>query len=141
MTLLLLAIWCLSKRWARAGAYLMPIMLIYCFGGQAFWAYYEEIQFNPHDWQYTDFKTYVMQEVQSYMNYVLFVFLFSPSMPFTCFVYIPTFLIGKLFLDVQIHPADTTMVIFLIIQCICMIASPTLVFYIVHNSDISRFYS
>ena len=38
--IMLLLIGALAKRWHSAGAYLMPLVFIYCFGGQAFWAHY-----------------------------------------------------------------------------------------------------
>ena len=110
----------------------MPIVFIYCFGGQAFWAFYEKNEFNPEDWSFTIYKTYVMQEVQLHMNYVLFVFLFSPSMHFTCLVYLPIFVIGKVVLDIQIIGTEPPeIVIFMVILSFCMILSPSVVFYIV----------
>ena len=58
--IMLLLIGALAKRWHSAGAYLMPLVFIYCFGGQAFWAYYEDTKFDPAEWTYSDYKVYVV---------------------------------------------------------------------------------
>ena len=58
--LILILIGALAKRWSSAGAYLMPLVFIYCFGGQAFWAYYEDTEFNPADWTFAEYKVYVV---------------------------------------------------------------------------------
>ena len=137
----LILISCLAKRWQGAGAYLMPIVFIYCFGGQAFWAFYEDTEFKPEDWTFAEYKVYVVQEAQLYMNYVLYILLFSPSVPFTCFVYVPIFIVGKLVLDIQILGTEATeTLVFMVILSFCMILAPSVVFYIVQTHEITRFY-
>ena len=58
--LILILIYALAKRWPSAGAYLMPLVFIYCFGGQAFWAYYEDTEFKPEEWTFAEYKVYVV---------------------------------------------------------------------------------
>ena len=64
------------------------------------------MEFTEKEWDFVEYKTFVVQECSTYMNYVLFVYLFSPSMLFTTCVYVPIFAIGKILLDVQIHDCD-----------------------------------
>ena len=106
MSSMLFSICVLSKRWSNLGAYLMPMVFIYCFCGQAFWSWYGDVEFTEKEWDFVEYKTFVVQECSTYMNYVLFVYLFSPSMLFTTCVYVPIFAIGKILLDVQIHDCD-----------------------------------
>ena len=75
------------------------------------------------------------------MNYVLYILLFSPSVPFTCFVYVPIFVVGKLTLDIQILGTEQTDTLtFMVILSFCMILAPSVVFYIIQTHEISRFY-
>ena len=72
---------------------------------------------------------------------MLYILLFSPSVPFTCFVYVPIFVASKLILDIQIlgmEPTET--LVFMVILSFCMILAPTVVFYIIQTHEISRFY-
>ena len=63
---------------------------------------------------------------------MLYILLFSPSVPFTCFVYVPIFVASKLVLDIQIlGTEDTQTLIFMVILSFCMILAPSVVFYIV----------
>ena len=72
---------------------------------------------------------------------MLYILLFSPSVPFTCFVYVPIFVASKLILDIQILGTEPTeILVFMVILSFCMILAPTVVFYIIQTHEISRFY-
>ena len=79
----------------------MPIVFIKGFCVQALVSFYLELEFNAQqEMTFIEYKISVVKEILNYMSYVLFVYLFSPSMLFTSLIYFPIFIVGKILLDV-----------------------------------------
>ena len=87
-------IWFISQRKPNTVIYMAPFVYFFI---QVTWAifYRNDIAFDTDEWTFEVHKGLARSEVHGVISYIGFILLFSPSMKFTTFVYVPIFIGGK----------------------------------------------
>ena len=133
-------IWFVSRRKPNAVVYLTPLIYLFMQISAAIF-YRNDPVYDTENWTLETHRGLARSEVHGVISYIGFVLLFSPSMKFTAFVYIPIFIIGKVLNTAQTFDIyDSEVVYFLVLDLFQYLLLPTLLFYVMRTHDISRFY-